>query len=259
MDITIKREGSFEYIEEGSGQPMVLLHGLFGALSNWRFALEDFSDRYRVIIPLMPIYKKTSVTPSVEGLAEFVKDFFDYKGLDNAIVLGNSLGGHIALVFALAYPERIAGIVLTGSSGLFESGMGSTFPKRGNYPYIKERIEFTFYSPETATSELVEEVFETVNDNYKALRILKVARNAQRHNLRKAIQTITKPVLLIWGLNDNITPPNVGHEFNKLIPNSELRFIDHCGHAAMMEQPELFNKIVGDWLTRQGNQELALA
>lgn len=248
MEITIKREGGYEYVEQGSGPTLVLLHGLFGALSNWRRVFEQFEDRYRIIIPLLPIYKKTSFKPSVDGMAQYVKEFLDYKGIWKCTVLGNSLGGHIALVFALANQDRLEGIVLTGSSGLFESGMGSTFPRRGNYGYIKERVQFTFYDKATATNELIDEVFDIVNDNFKALRILKIARAAQRQNLRDDIGKIKTPTLLVWGLNDNITPPNVAHEFHNLLPNSDLRFIDHCGHAAMMEQSGRFNEVLDDFL-----------
>jgi pimeloyl-ACP methyl ester carboxylesterase len=250
MDITIKEEQGFEYVEHGQGPTLLLLHGLFGALSNWQYVFERFSDRFRVVIPLMPIYKKTNVKASVDGLAEHIKDFLDYKGIKKCTALGNSLGGHVALLFALDNSNYLDGLVLTGSSGLYESGMGSTFPRRGNYQYIKDRVEYTFYSPGTATKELVDEVFEIVNDNYMTLRILKIARAAQRQNLREELPKLRIPTRLIWGLNDNITPPHVGHEFNVLMPNSDLRFIDHCGHAAMMEQPHVFNRYVDEFLVK---------
>lgn len=250
MEITVKVEGNYSFVEEGEGPPLVLLHGLFGALSNWHDVVEQFSSRYKVIIPMLPIYEKTSFKPSVEGLAEFVKEFIDYKQISEATFLGNSLGGHIAQIFALDNMERVKALVLTGSSGLFESGMGSTFPRRGNYTFIKERVQYTFYSPETATQELIDEVFGIVNDNYKALRILKIARAAQRQNLRTELARLNVPILLVWGLNDTITPVNVAHEFHKLLPDSTLGFIDKCGHAAMMEQPQRFNELLDDFLNK---------
>ena len=249
-EIQIKRDGGYEYVDLGTGKVLVLLHGLFGALSNWKSALMTFSQEYRVLIPLMPIYKQTGVEASVGGLARYVGEFLDYKRIDKCTVLGNSLGGHIALVFALQHPEKMEGLVLTGSSGLYESGMGSTFPKRGDKKYITERVGFTFYDPDFANEELINEVFGIVNDNYKALRILKIARAAQRHNMRQDITKIEAPSLLVWGLNDNITPPNVAHEFHKLLPNSELSFIDRCGHAAMMEKPQEFNQRVEQFLKK---------
>jgi len=140
---------------------------------------------------------------------------------------------------------------LTGSSGLFESGMGSSFPRRGSRSYVEERVGYTFYSPKTATTELVDEVLGIINDNMAALRILQFARSAQNHNMRDEIRAIAAPALLIWGLNDNITPPYVAHEFEQLLPNATLRFIDRCGHAPMMEQPAIFNGYVKDFLEKE--------
>lgn len=244
MELVIQKEQDFKYVEYGQGPVLLLLHGLFGALSNFQQVFEGFADKYRVIIPLLPIYEKSKSEASVSGLTEFLQEFVEAKGLHRFSLIGNSLGGHIGLVYTLRHPEKVETLTLTGSSGLFESGMGSGFPRRSSYEYIKERVAFTFYSPTTATKELVDEVFDIVSDNLKTLRLLRIARSAQRHNMRRDIVHIEVPTLLIWGLNDNITPPRVAHEFHKLMPNTELRFIDHCGHAAMMEQPQIFNSLL---------------
>ncbi|MDP5172458.1 MAG: alpha/beta fold hydrolase [Bacteroidia bacterium] len=254
MTPEIKTEQGYQYVEAGEGPVLLLLHGLFGALSNFMDVFEAFSPHYRVVIPLLPIYEKTHADASVDGLTNYLEEFVKIKGLEKAALLGNSLGGHVALVYCLRNPEKVTSMVLTGSSGLFESGMGSGFPKRGSYEYIRERVAYTFYSPDTATKELVDEVFEIVGNNFKTLRILKIARSAQRHNMRNEIPQINVPTLLIWGLNDNITPTHVAHEFNRLLPNSELHFIDRCGHAPMMEQHVEFNRIVAQFL--QKHQEV---
>jgi pimeloyl-ACP methyl ester carboxylesterase len=248
MEYTLVRENGFEYIEEGEGPVLLLLHGLFGALSNWHDVMKECATRYKVMIPLIPIYQPTRVEASVDALAEYVGRFVEYKKLDNLVVIGNSLGGHLALIFTLEYQEKVRALVLTGSSGLFESGMGSTFPKRGDYAYVKDRVGYTFYDPATASRELVDEVFDIINDTGKALRIIKIARAAQRHNMRRELSRIHVPTLLIWGLNDNITPPHVAYEFQSLIPHAQLKFIDHCSHAAMMEKPVEFNRIMKDFL-----------
>jgi pimeloyl-ACP methyl ester carboxylesterase len=144
-------------------------------------------------------------------------------------------------VYTLNNAARVSRMVLTGSSGLFEDSMGGSFPKRGNYAYVQERVGYTFYDPQVATQELVDEVFNVTNSNAKCLRIIAIARSAQRHNLSKELLRITVPVLLVWGLNDTITPPPVAHEFARLLPRAELRFLDHCCHAPMMERPAGFN------------------
>lgn len=250
MKIELKKENGFSYVEMGKGPVILILHGLFGALSNFRSVIDEFRKKYRVIIPSLPIYEKSKFKPTVEGLTEYVNAFVQYKGLDNFSLLGNSLGGHIALIYTLNNPEKVSSLTLTASSGLYESGMGSTFPKRGSYDFIKDRVSYTFYSPKTATKELVDEVFKIVNDNFAALRILRFARSAQYHNMREELNGIQPPTCLIWGLNDTITPPRVAHEFDRLIEETELHFLDKCGHAPMMEQADAFNEIFHEFLIK---------
>jgi pimeloyl-ACP methyl ester carboxylesterase len=253
MGFQVKEEAGFKYIDEGKGEVLLLLHGLFGALSNWEGVIEHFSAKYRVVIPVMPIYEMPIKSASVEGLVIFIESFVKYKDLNNLTLLGNSLGGHVALVYTLRNKSKVKKLALTGSSGLFENSMGGSFPKRGSYEYIKERVEYTFYDPKTAAKELVDEVFDLTKNIPKCMRIIAIAKSAQRHNMARDITKITAPTLLIWGLNDTITPPIVAHEFNKLIPNSELRFIDKCGHAPMMEHPEKFNKIFHEFVEEKHN------
>jgi pimeloyl-ACP methyl ester carboxylesterase len=250
MEYLIKAEGEYQYIDEGQGDTLLLLHGLFGALSNWAGVINHFKTNYRVIIPLMPIHDMPIKEAGCEGLTEFIEGFVDFKSLDKFSVVGNSLGGHVALIYTLRHPQKIQRLILTGSSGLFENSMGGSYPKRGNYEYIKERVEYTFYDPKTASKELVDEVFEITNSIPKVMRIIAIAKSAQRNNMAKDIVHIKAPTLLIWGLNDTITPPEVGHEFNQLIPGSTLQFIDKCCHAPMMERPAEFNEILTEWLNQ---------
>lgn len=250
MSLDIKQDKDYRYIDEGSGEVLLLLHGLFGALSNWEGLVNHFKSKYRVLIPLLPIYEMPLKQAGLDGLVKFLEGFIRLKSLEGMTVIGNSLGGHVGLIYTLKNSDKVEKLVLTGSSGLFENSMGGSFPKRGSYEYIKERVEYTFFDPKTATKELVDEVFETTKSIPKCLRIVAIAKSAQRHNMAKDITTIKKPTLLIWGLNDTITPPMVGHEFNKLIPNSELRFIDKCCHAPMMEHPAKFNQILSEFLER---------
>ena len=250
MALRVKEENEFKYVDEGQGQVLMLLHGLFGALSNWEDVVNLFSKNFRVIIPMLPIYDMPIKEAGLEGLRKFVEDFVIMKKLENMIIMGNSLGGHVGLLYTLSNPTKVAKLILTGSSGLFENTMGGSYPRRGSYDYIKERVAYTFYDPQVASKELVDEVFETTRSIPKCMRIVAIAKSAQRNNLTQDLHNIKVPTLLVWGLNDTITPPMVGHDFNRLIPNSELKFIDKCCHAPMMEQPEKFNEIVVDFLMR---------
>lgn len=250
MEFEIKEDNGFKYIEEGEGEVLLLLHGLMGALSNWTDVVQEFKKDYRVIIPLLPLYDLPLLTTGVKTLAKFVHKFVKYKKLKNITVLGNSLGGHVGLIYTLNHQDDVKALVLTGSSGLYENAFGGSFPRRESYDFIKEKVEFTFYDPATATKELVDEVYQIVNDRIKVIKILAMAKSAIRHNMSKDIYKIKVPVCLIWGRDDKITPPEVAVEFNQLLPDSELNWVDLCGHAPMMERPVEFNAHLKRFLDR---------
>lgn len=248
MDLEIKKEFDFEYIEVGEGAPIILLHGLFGALSNFKDVIKKFSPKYKILIPLLPIYTLPVLNTNVKALAKFLRDFIEFKNFSKVNLLGNSLGGHVALVYTKEHMHKVNTMVLTGSSGLYENAMGGTFPRREDKEFIRKKVAYTFYDPKHATDELVDEVYGIVNDRGKLVRILSLAKSAIRHNMANDLKNFTMPVCLIWGKQDTITPPEVAEEFHRLLPNSDLFWIDQCGHAPMMEQPEQFNLILEKWL-----------
>ncbi len=242
----IYEEGDFRYIASApeKEETIVLLHGLLGQLSNFDGIINAFSDRYNVVVPVLPIYTMPLRKVGLKGLVNHVAKFIDYKGYDGFHILGNSLGGHLCSLYALEYQDKLKSMCLTGSSGLFENAMGTSFPKRNDYEWVKNKVGETFYSPTIATKELVDNVYETINDRNRALRIIASAKSAIRHNLEDRLGTLKIPALLIWGKNDTITPDFVGEKFHELIPDSKLVFIDECGHAPMMEHPGQFNDIL---------------
>jgi pimeloyl-ACP methyl ester carboxylesterase len=252
MDFVLKEEHGFRYIDEGEGEVMLLLHGLMGGLSNWEVVIEEFSKKYRVILPMLPVYELPVLTTGVKTLAKYLHKFIKYKKLKDVIILGNSLGGHVALIYVLTHSDLVKAMVLTGSSGLYENAFGGSFPRRENYEFVKEKTEYTFYDPKTATPELIDEVYKLVNDRHSVIRLLAMAKSAIRHNMKKDLHKIHIPVALIWGKNDKITPPEVAEEFNQLLPDSELHWINHCGHAPMMEHPEEFNRLLKGFLDKLG-------
>ncbi len=252
MKYEIKKEGEFQFIDEGQGPVMLLLHGLFGALSNWVDVVEKFRNNFRVVIPLMPIYTLPVLSTNVKELEKFIQKFIEFKKLERINLVGNSLGGHVALVHVTKHQSNLSSLILTGSSGLYENAMGGSFPRREDYEFIKKKVEVTFYDPKTATKELVDECYAIINDKAKLIRILALAKSAIRHNMSKELTNIKVPTCLIWGKNDTITPPDVAEEFHKLIKDSDLYWIDKCGHAAMMEHPHEFNELLEKWLIKRG-------
>jgi 2-hydroxy-6-oxonona-2,4-dienedioate hydrolase len=252
MDYQLKEENGFSYIEAGEGKPLILLHGLFGALSNFRDVVDHFSKTHKVVIPMLPLYSMPVLTTGVKSIAHFLHDFIQFKKWDKVNLLGNSLGGHVALIYTKEHPEKVSALILTASSGLYENAFGSSFPRREDKEFIRKKVAVTFYDEKHATDELVNECFEVVNDRNRVLRILALAKSAIRHNMAKDLPNMTMPSCLIWGKNDTITPPEVATEFNQLLPNSTLFWIDQCGHAPMMEHPQQFNTILENWMREKG-------
>ena len=245
----IKEEGKFKWIEEGEGgQPIILLHGLMGGAENFGEMVDFISTEYHVYGLDLKLFEGSLLKVSVKSLSEYLKEFMDQLELKSAVLIGNSMGGHIGLIFVKDYPEMVDGLILTGSSGLFEESMGSSFPRRGDKDYIREKTEEVFYDPKVATDELVDRVFSIANNRVSILKLLGYAKSAIRHNMTKDIKKITNPTCLIWGKEEKVTPPHVAEEFNKLLPNSELNWIPKCGHAAMWEHPKPFSNIVLRWL-----------
>lgn len=242
-------EGKFTYLEEGEGTPIIILHGLMGGLSNFDAVTSFFSQKgYKVVIPELPVYTMPLLKTGVKSFALYLNEFIQMKGFDQVILLGNSMGGHVGLYHTKIAPEFVKALILTGSSGLYESAMGESYPKRGDYEYIKKKTEGVFYNTDIATKAIVDEVYDTVNDRNKLIKTLAMAKSAIRHNMAQDLPDMNTPTCLIWGKQDAVTPPEVAEDFNKLLPDSDLFWIDKCGHAAMMEKPEEFNELLHSWL-----------
>jgi len=247
-----------EYSEHGQGQPVLLLHGLLGNLSNWSDTITYFARDYRVIAPRLPIYDISFRKDVLHGLADYVHALVKHLRLQDIVLVGNSLGGHLAILYTLAHPDRVKHLVLTGSSGLFESNLGVSYPKRGNFDYISEKVRYTFYNQNVVSSQLIDDVYAAVNDLRKSIGILKAAKAANRHHVGKDLGKITTPTLLIWGKQDKVTPVRVAYQFLEALGGKiELHIIDHCGHAPMMEQPDEFNRILSQYLIRTNEETSA--
>ncbi|OEY73522.1 alpha/beta fold hydrolase [Salegentibacter salarius] len=252
MKDNLRQEGKFTYLEQGEGTPIVILHGLMGGLSNFDGVTEYFPKHgYKVVIPELPLYSMSLLKTSVQTFAKYLKEFIDFKGYDKVILLGNSLGGHIALLATKLYPEMVEALVITGSSGLYENSMGESYPRRGDYEFIKKKAQDVFYDPEVATKEVVDDVYETVSDRNKLVKTLAIAKSAIRHNMAKDLPKMKTPTCIIWGKDDNVTPPEVAEDFQRLLPDADLYWVDKCGHAAMMEHPVRFNELLHDWLQKR--------
>ena len=242
------RQPQFRWLERGDDEPVVLLHGLMGHMDHWDATLDAVAPRARLIAPELPLFDPAFENLSLPGLAAYVRDFLDALGIGRAVVGGNSLGGHVAIELALTLPERVSGLVLTGSSGLLERTFTRGVPHRPTTEYVREKMREVFFDPALVTDGWVDAVQRTVTTRFSALRVLKVARAARARSVEPWLARIQAPTLLVWGRDDRITPPALAERFHALIPRSELVFLPRCGHAPMLEQPETFNNVLRHWL-----------
>ena len=251
MKIKHIENSGYKYLTSGKGRPVIILHGLMGGLGNFEGFISHFPRiGFQIFMPELPIYSASLLNTNVKFFAEYINKFIKLLSIKKAIIVGNSLGGHVALLHSKLFPNSTKALVLTGSSGLYENSMGDTYPKRGDYNFIKKKTQNVFYSPKIATKKIVDEVFESVNNRQKVIKILAMAKSAIRHNMANDLPKISVPVALVWGRNDLVTPSIVAEEFDQLLPNSNLFWINKCGHAPMMEHPKKFNKIVENWFLK---------
>jgi len=239
----------FPRIEGGHGSPLVFLHGVFGTTDMFGDQIRAFSKHHRVISLELPFFDLRYKSCSIEGFAQYVIDFLDSAGIPSAIFVGNSLGGHVALHLATQAPDRVAGLVLAGSSGLWERSF-SRVPKSPTREWLWDRIKEVFHAEEKIPPGTLKEVEDAISSRVGKFRLLKVAMAAKGSHMGGLLNTIKAPTLLVWGKQDRITPLEVAEEFNSGIPNSELVLVDECGHAPMIEQPHVFTEAVGAFLER---------
>lgn len=263
-DFPIHEKAGYRYVEAGQGSslpPIVLLHGMLGDHSNWSATMEYLAEHgYRVLVPILPVYDLPLSQTTVTGLVNYVDKFTEALGVTKLVLAGNSLGGHVALLYAIRHAEKVKALVLSGASGIYEVEMGTSKFRRRDRDFIRQRAALTFFDPSHATDDLVDEMFGIVNDRGKAIRLIRMARAVQNEGVTEYLGTIHAPTLLIWGKEDVITPPDVAEAFFEGIPNAKLQFIGECGHAPMIEHPKLFNEYTLEFLNElTGNFRVAMS
>lgn len=236
--------------EVGEGEPVIFLHGLLGLNEHWAPAVEILSKRARCIMLEFPLGELPHKLCSIDAVTAMVKRELAELIDGPAIYVGNSLGGHLALHLALDHPEAVRGIVLAGSSGLFEReiGAGSNAQHRPSRDWLQMKIEELFSDPSNVPEGIVDRVYVELSNRRAARALVRLSRSAKRDNLAAHLSEITAPTLLLWGRGDKVTPPDVAQEFFELMPNARIAWLENAGHAPQIEQPAAFTKAIDDFL-----------
>ena len=232
------------YVNTGVGPMVIFLHGLFGNFGLWKKTVDALKDKYRVIVPRFPIFDLPIQNTNIKYLVKVLEEFIEWNQLTNVTLVGHAIGGQVALLYTYTHPTIVERLVLTGSAGLFEnSNFDEVTPSEINdYGFIQEKVREAFYEPEVAPSHFVEEIYNTVQNIPMRLTIGSFIRSSKKNSVTYFLNKIDHPILLLWGLEDRITPPEVAMHFHDFLQNSEIKFIQRCGHVPMVENPEEFNK-----------------
>ena len=231
----------------GVGPEMILLHGLFGALSNWDDVFPLFERYTKPIALSFPILDSHRSEGKIKALGVYTWYYLQQKKLAPAILCGNSLGGHVALRLYLADPSAVDCMILTGTSGLYEHSVDA-LPIRPGVAFVREHMARVFYHNKFITDEAVNEIVGILKDRKNVLNLINVARSAKKDNMESVLKEVKCPTLLLWGEDDQVTTMDVAESFHKHIPKSKLVTIKGCGHAPMIEHPEWFSEQVQSFL-----------
>jgi 2-hydroxy-6-oxonona-2,4-dienedioate hydrolase len=231
---------SARVIDVGEGLPVVFLHGLVGLNEHWEGVVERVQHKVRCILFQLPLLQLRGDDCSIHGATRLTARFLDDYLDEPAVLVGNSFGGHVALRIAIEHSPLVRALVLAGSSGLIEKTMVDKPEHRPSREWLARKIGELFYDKSKMREADLDRAHAELSDRGGARAMVKLSKSAKRDHLGDRIAQIGQPTLLLWGRQDVVTPPEAGEGFSRMIRNSQMVWLDNCGHAPMMERPDQF-------------------
>jgi pimeloyl-ACP methyl ester carboxylesterase len=264
---SIARVGDLEiaYHEVGTGSPLVMLHGTGPGASGWsnfRVTVPAFSDRHRVIVPDLPRYGRSSKVPltgpRLTVLSGIIARFFEAIGIERADVIGNSMGGQVAMKLAIDRPELVRRLVVIGSPPLGPSAIGPSPAEairliegyyRGSGPSLekmRQLLETLVFDRSFVTDAVVRDRYEATID--PATIEANKGPMWEKESLEGQLDRLAAPVLIVWGQDDRAAPLDIALRMIRELPDARLTVFSRCGHWAQVEHAAEFNAIVATFL-----------
>lgn len=255
------RGGDVHYVDEGSGLPILMVHGLAGSHRNFGKIAERLKGDYRIIRMDLPGFGLSDMPPMPDDdyrkmYHEFFQFFLDTLRLDSFYLMGNSMGGWMSWEIAARYPERVQKLFLLCSAGYDMEAVADKLSKgmsansaliekisaRGIPAFITRRnIEYCFAEPARVNAEEVEAANAFTNRETNFHTVLELLRHRQNADT-SLIKTIQCPTLIVWGKKDNIIPYTHAYRFQRDVPRNKMLMYEDCGHIPMVEQAEQLEK-----------------
>lgn len=226
--------------EAGVGPRVVFLHGLVGLNEHWEEVIRRVRGRLACTSVEIPLLELKGSTCSIQGVTDLTIQFLEQHVREPAILVGNSFGGHVACRIALKRPHFVRGLVLAGSSGMIERTFVRGAPVRPSREWLREKISELFYDPAHMREADLDRAHAALSKRSGARAMLRLSKTARRDHMGDEVTEIKRPVLLIWGRQDVVTPPSAAQGFLDLLPDARITWINQCGHAPMIESPDDF-------------------
>ncbi len=243
----------------GRGEPVVFLNGLLGLNEHWHRVMTGLADQVECFFIQTPLLEMRGAGCSVKGVTRLVLSLLDTLVDEQPIIIGNSLGGHVALRVALARPELPRGLVLVGSSGLFERTFERDIERTPSRDWMSRKIGELFHERPAIFEQLVDDAHATLSRRSCARALVKMARSAKRDHLGGELGHVAVPCLLAWGRQDCVTPPEVAEQFLELLPDARLRWIESCGHAPQIECADELSRVISEFIDELDARRLSQA
>lgn len=260
------------YRINGSGHPLVLIHGTGASLHTWERWTELLAADFKVISLDMPAFGLTGPNPtgeySLEFYAQFLDDFLNEIGVDQPYIAGNSLGGGIAWRYAVMFPDKVKKLVLLDASGypsdkapplafqLAKSKFWSTILLNFTPKSLFEKsLKEVYYNDELVTPELIDRYYQFYLRTGNRQAFIDRVRSV-RYSDPALIKTIRCPTLIIWGETDEWVPVSNAYKFEKDIPGAELIVYEKVGHLPMEEIPEQTSRDLKTFLQKNDTDNI---
>jgi len=264
------------YAAGANGSPVVLLHGggIDSARLSWELLIPVLAERHRVIAPDFPGFgasDKPDIAYTMAFFGAFLRDFLDALQIERAALCGLSMGGGVALGFALEHPQRMEKLVLVDSYGLQRSVAfqklsyvyiktplnGLSWALMRSRPMVRYSLTALLKHPGAVTDELVEQAYQEMirpdaGRAWNGIQQSDITWSGVRTCYLDRLGEISAPVLIVHGSKDSAVPPECAREAQRRIPGSRLEWMEGAGHWAQRDCPEDFNRVVSAFLDESG-------